>query len=107
MINDGKQVLYGSLDEIRKSYTRYEVQMDLDAETQGLNSIESITRSAQAQCIHLKDGCSVHDLMAEMAAGQRTFQRFEEARMPIEDIFVEVVGKSPHDAVAKTEGASS
>jgi ABC-2 type transport system ATP-binding protein len=107
MINDGKQVLYGSLDEIRKSFTRYEVQMDLDAETQGLNSIESITRSAQGQCIHLKDGRSVHDLMAEMAAEQRTFRRFEEARMPIEDIFVEVVGKSPRDLDVATKGASS
>ncbi len=107
MINDGKQVLYGSLDEIRKSYTKYEVQMDHEAETHGLKSIESITRSAQGQCIHLKNGSSVHDLMAELAAGQRAFHRFEEARMPIEDIFVEVVGKSPHDAVAETEGASS
>ena len=107
MINDGKQVLYGSLDEIRKSHTKYEVQMDHEAETHGLKSIESITRSAQGQCIHLKNGSSVHDLMAELAAGQRAFRRFEEARMPIEDIFVEVVGKSPHDATARTEGASS
>lgn len=106
MINHGKQVLYGSLDEIRKSYTRYEVLMDHDAETEGLACIESITRSAQGQCIHLKYGTTTHDLMAELAANKRLFRRFEEARMPIEDIFVEVVGKSPDfDQVA--EGASS
>lgn len=106
MINHGKQVLYGSLDEIRKSYTRYEVLMDHDAETEGLACIESITRSAQGQCIHLKYGTTTHDLMAELAANKRLFRRFEEARMPIEDIFVEVAGKSPDfDQVA--EGASS
>ena len=106
MINNGQQVLYGSLDEIRKSYTRYEVQMDHDAETNGLDCIETITQSAQGQCIHLKEGRTAHDLMAELAAKKRNFRRFEEARMPIEDIFVEVVGKSPQ-IEASTEGAAS
>ena len=104
MINHGKQVLYGSLDEIRKSYTRYEVLMDHDAETQDLNCIESITRSAQGQCIVLKTGSSAHDLMSELAAGKRRFLRFEEARMPIEDIFVEVVSASAQNETA-IEGA--
>lgn len=106
MINHGKQVLYGSLDEIRKSYTRYEVLMDHEAETQGLDCIESITRSGRGQCIFLKADRSVHDLMNELAAGKRSFRRFEEARMPIEDIFVEVVGKSPREATT-VEGANS
>ena len=94
MINHGKQVLYGSLDEIRRSYTTYEVLMDHEAQTQGLDSIESINRTAQGQCIHLKDGRTVHDLMAELAREKRSFSRFEEARMPVEDIFVQVVGKT-------------
>jgi hypothetical protein len=55
----------------------------------------SIERSAQGQCIHLKDGNSVHDLMRQLADGKRSFRRLEEARMPIEDIFVQVVGKAP------------
>lgn len=95
MINNGQQVLYGPLDEIRRSYTKYEVLMDLEAETQELACIESINRTAKGQCIHLKSTATAHDLMAELAAGKRKFRRFEEARMPIEDIFVEVVGKSP------------
>ncbi|MEM6365324.1 MAG: ATP-binding cassette domain-containing protein, partial [Planctomycetota bacterium] len=103
MINHGQQVLYGSLDEIRKSYTRYEVLMDHDAETDGLNCIDSITRSTQGQCIRLKPGFGVHDLMGELSNGRRQFRRFEEARIPIEDIFVEVVGKSPQVAEASTE----
>jgi len=32
--------------------------------------------------------------MGELAREKRTFSRFEEARMPVEDIFVHVVGKS-------------
>lgn len=97
MINNGTQVLYGALDEIRKSHTRYEVLLDHEAETQGLQCIDSINRTAQGQCIHLKDGFSIHDLMQELAIGKRSFHRLEEARMPIEDIFVEIVGRQSTD----------
>ena len=106
MINNGKQVLYGPLDEIRKSYTKYEVLMDHGAETDSLSCVESITRSNQGQCIHLKEGCSTHDLMSELASKKRKFKRFEEARMPIEDIFVQIVGRPPSE-VQETEGVNS
>ena len=107
MINNGKQVLYGSLDEIRKSYTRYEVLMDHEAETHGLRCIGSINRTAQGQCIHLKDGASIHDLMQELATGKRSFNRLEEAKMPIEDIFVEIVGQPPSNPeIAQAEAIS-
>lgn len=105
MINHGKQMLYGSLDEIRKSYTQYEVLMNHDAQTQGLGCIESITTTRQGQCIALKEGRTAHDLMGELAAEKRSFRRFEEARMPIEDIFVQVVGEP--DAAHSIAGATS
>ena len=98
MIHDGKQVLYGELDEIQKSYTKFEVLMDLEAETEGLDCIASVSRANKGQCISLKEGRTVHDLMAELANGKRKFKRLEEAKMPIEDIFVEVVGKTPQEA---------
>ncbi len=94
MINQGKQVLYGGLDEIRRSYTTYEVLMDHEAQTEGLQSIASIDLSSQGQCIHLKPENTIHDLMNELAKEKRAFSRLEEARMPVEDIFVQVVGKS-------------
>jgi ABC-2 type transport system ATP-binding protein len=105
MINNGQQVLYGPLDDIRRSYTKYEVLMDPEAETDGLPSIEKITRTAKGQCVYLKETATVHDLLADLADGKRKFTRLEEARMPIEDIFVEVVGK-PVDSVVETGAAS-
>jgi len=94
MINQGKQVLYGGLDEIRRAHTTYEVLMDHDAQTQGLKSIGSINLTSQGQCISLTPGMNIHDLMNELAQEKRTFSRLEEARMPIEDIFVQTVGQS-------------
>jgi sulfur carrier protein ThiS len=79
--------------------------MDPEAETDGLPSIEKITRTAKGQCVYLKETATVHDLLADLADGKRKFTRLEEARMPIEDIFVEVVGK-PVDSVVETGAAS-
>jgi ABC-2 type transport system ATP-binding protein len=91
MINNGQQVLYGPLDEIKKSYTDHEVVMDLEAEPEGLACVEKVRDSAMGKCVHLREGKTTHDLMAEMAAEKRPFKRLEEASTPIEDIFVSVV----------------
>ena len=91
MINNGRQVLYGPLDELKRSYTEFEVVMDEDAEPEGLASVQRVDVNRQGKCVYLKDGKTIHDLMAEMASEQRPFKRLEEANTPIEDIFVSVV----------------
>ncbi len=93
MINNGQQVLYGPLEEIKQSYTDHEVVMDLEAQPEGLNCVERVHESRMGKCVHLREGQTTHDLMAEMAAQKRTFKRIEEASTPIEDIFVAVVGQ--------------
>ena len=109
MINSGQQVLYGDLDEIKKSYTEYEVLLDLESEPEGLPSVESVKITPQGKGVHLEQGRTIHDLMAEMAAERRPFKKFEEAYTPIEDIFVAVVkqmaakGSMPTESEAKTE----
>lgn len=100
MINQGRKVLYGRLDEIKRSYTEYEVLMDLNARPEGLACVEKVTQSSMGKCVYLVDGKSTHDLMAEMANEKRPFKRFEEASMPIEDIFVSVVEKKSDEVQA-------
>ena len=91
MINNGRQVLYGPLEELKRSYTEFEVVLDEAAQPEGLASVENVVVNRQGKCVHLKTGKTIHDLMAEMAREQRPFKRFEEANTPIEDIFVSVV----------------
>ena len=93
MINQGKQVLYGALDELKKSYTEFEVVLDEDAQPEGLPSVEAIVVNNQGKCVKLKPDRDIHDLMAEMAKEKRPCRRIEEANTPIEDIFVSVVQK--------------
>jgi ABC-2 type transport system ATP-binding protein len=93
MIHEGRQVLYGPLAEIKKSYTTYEVLMDAEADVSGISCVESSKITEQGLCVHLKDGTSTHDLMAALAEQKRAFKRFEEAHTPIEDIFVSLVQK--------------
>lgn len=98
MINNGKQVLYGPLDEIKASYTEHQVVLDTDAQPEGLQCVERVTSTDNGKCVFLRDGKTMHDLMAEMAAEKRPFKRFEEASTPIEDIFVSVVSRANDDS---------
>ena len=91
MINGGRQVLYGPLDELKRSFTEFEVVMDEEAQPEGLSSVQRVDINRQGKCVYLKDGKTIHDLMAEMASERRPFKRLEEANTPIEDIFVSVV----------------
>ncbi|MEL7498562.1 MAG: ATP-binding cassette domain-containing protein [Planctomycetota bacterium] len=106
MINQGRQVLYGSLEEIKKSFTEHEVVVDHDAEPEGLSCVASIKTSRIGKCVFLQPGKTPHDLMAEMAAEQRAFKRFEEASTPIEDIFVSVVQKDGPNGSGSLEAES-
>lgn len=107
MIHQGRQVLYGPLAEIKKSYTTYEVLMDAEADLSGIECIENVEVNAQGQCVHLRNGSTLYDLMGELAALRRPFKRFEEAHTPIEDIFVSLVGESVLDESESGESAVS
>ena len=98
MINNGQQVLYGELEELKRSYTEFEVVLDEAAQPEGLESVEKVVVNSQGKCVHLKDGRTIHDLMSEMAREQRAFKTFAQANTPIEDIFVSVVNRQKEAA---------
>lgn len=91
MIHQGKQVLYGDLQEIKKAHTDHEVFLDEDAQPEGLNCVAHVKETASGKFVRLHEGKTIHDLMAEMAGAKRPVRRFEEATTPIEDIFVALV----------------
>ncbi len=91
MIHQGSQVLYGDLQEIKKSYTDHEVLLDEQAQPEGLDCVDRVKHTPGGKFVHLRAGKTLHDLMAEMAAAGRPVRRFEEAATPIEDIFVALV----------------
>ncbi|MEM9413785.1 MAG: ATP-binding cassette domain-containing protein [Planctomycetota bacterium] len=92
MINQGRQVLYGALDDLKREHTEFQVVLDRNAETEALDCIEKIELKPQGQCVYLKPDVTMQDLMLEMATKSRKFERLEKAHTPIEDIFVSVVG---------------
>ena len=97
MIHQGKQVLYGDLQEIKKAHTDHEVLLDEDAQPEGLDCVAHVKESPSGKFVHLREGKTMHDLMAEMAGAKRPVRRFEEATTPIEDIFVALVSKEQEE----------
>jgi len=91
MINRGRRVLYGPLDEIRRAHTDYQVSLDLEAQPEGLPCVARVESDRDMKNVYLKDGAGINDLMREMAAAKRPVRRMVEGMRPIEDIFVSLV----------------
>lgn len=91
MIHQGAEVLYGSVREIMQRYAEHDVMLDPAAQPEGLNCVESLEVLPAGKCVHLREGCSVHDLLAEIAAKRRSVSRFEVGTVPLEEIFIRLV----------------
>ena len=92
LIHRGKQLLYGSLAEIKKSHTDYDVMFDAHVDTSGLASIARVMPSPLGQRVYLAPGKSINDLMIELGQKGRVVRRMEEGAVPIEELFVTLVG---------------
>ncbi len=97
MIHGGNQVLYGNLQDIKKSHTEHEVLLDADAQPEGLACVAHVKQAPAGKYVRLHDGRTIHDLMAQMADARRPVRRFEEASTPIEDIFVSLVSAEENE----------
>jgi ABC-2 type transport system ATP-binding protein len=99
MIHQGRRVLYGGLEEIKRSYSDHEILLDGEVDAGSLQSVEGVRRTAAGMLVRLRAGLGLHDLLAELAAQRQPVRRVIEASLPIEDIFVSLVkGDTPtHD----------
>jgi len=92
MINRGRVVLYGPLDEIKSRYQGGSVLVDCDADFSKLNGIERVEERNGLAEVYLTDGTGPQALLAQMVGQGATVNRFEVGSLPLNDIFLRVVG---------------
>ncbi len=92
MINVGRLVLYGEVEEIRRRHGPTEVLVDADGSLEGFPMVDRLVPDAGMTRVVLKSGSRPRDLMDLLVARRIPFEHFAVVKTPIEDIFVEVVG---------------
>jgi len=91
MIDHGRLVLYGDLEEIRRRFGESAVLVGTSADLRGLPPVASAEPQGRLCRVVLRDGARPSDLMAILQERRIPVEHFEVARMPVEEIFVRTV----------------
>ena len=103
MIHQGRLVLYGPLEEIRRQDGEASVLVEADGEIPTLDIAARSERQGPRVRIFLKPGAGPRDLMERMLRHGVPLQHFEVVRTPLEEIFVRTVRRL--DAAPAERGA--
>lgn len=99
LINRGKVMLYGKLDDIRRQYSGQEVIVhpmnDLPAQIPGVNRIE---RENSAYILHLADQVTPQTILKNLVDQGIALERFEIALPTLDEIFIQVVTTRGEDS---------
>jgi ABC-2 type transport system ATP-binding protein len=94
LINKGRDVLYGDLDEIRRRYSGHAVLVravsDLPATLPGVKSVTSHNSAVKLTLAH---GATPQGVLKALLARDVVLEKFEIAVPPLNEIFIRVVGE--------------
>jgi len=99
LINHGKAVLYGPLDEIKARYAEHAVILECDGLPEGLTGVQRVEQHNHTRELVLEQETSPQAILRQLVAANVTVHRFEVATPPLEEIFISVVQRVPPEEV--------
>jgi ABC-2 type transport system ATP-binding protein len=95
LIDHGRDVLYGNLDEIRRRYSGHAVLVRVADELPSLPGVEQVSRHNDAVKLALSERTTPQDVLAALIARGALIEKFEVAVPTLDEIFIRVVGAMP------------
>lgn len=94
-LHDGRIVLQGSLEEVRKIKTTAAVELELERleDSQTLSSVFPHLKSIGRNTLLLEDARNLPDILYYLGDKRIPVLRIERQEAPLEELFMEVVGK--------------
>jgi ABC-2 type transport system ATP-binding protein len=94
LIDHGRRVLYGPLEDVRKQFATNAVEVDLEGELEEVPGVKRLTPRNGGYRMMLDDGVRPESLLQILVnMPEVTVERFERVQTSLEDIFVQVVGR--------------
>jgi ABC-2 type transport system ATP-binding protein len=94
MINQGRQVLYGDLEDIQSRYSEPSFLVRSGADYGRCEFIERFTSHNSAATIYLKQGVEPSRFLHWLVRSGSEVESFQRTRTPLEEIFIRVVRES-------------
>jgi len=91
LIDEGRRVLYGPLEEIKARYAEHAVLVRCAGSLEGLVGARRIEQRERDRLIVLEDNTSPQDILRQLVELEIPVERFEVATPPLEEIFIRVV----------------
>jgi ABC-2 type transport system ATP-binding protein len=91
LINHGRAVLYGNLDDIRRQYSGHAVLVRTDGSLPSIPGVESTEVHNSALKLNLSAGTSPQDVLRLLVAQNVPLEQFEIATPTLDEIFIRVV----------------
>ena len=94
MINRGRQVLYGDLEDIQSRYSEPSFLVRSGADYQRCDLIDRFTSHNAAATVYLKQGVEAARFLRWLVESGAEVESFQRARTPLDEIFIRVVRDS-------------
>lgn len=91
LIDDGRDVLYGNLDEIRRRYSGHALLVRVAGELPAVSGVEQVSIHNSVTRLTLSDGVTAQDVLHALMAQNVTLEHFEIAVPTLDEIFIRVV----------------
>ena len=91
LINEGKNVLYGNLDSIRRDYAGNAVMVRTVGDIPRLPFVETMVQHNSATKLILAEGSTPQDVLGALVAQNVAIEKFEIALPTLDEIFIKVV----------------
>ena len=94
LIDHGKRVLYGPLNDIHQQFAGNAVEVDLKGQIDQVPGVANITSQNGGYRMLLKEGVAPERILEELVKRPDvTVERFERMQVSLDEIFVQVVGR--------------
>jgi ABC-2 type transport system ATP-binding protein len=94
LIDRGQRVIYGTLAEIRRQFSRNSVEVAVRGTLDGVAGVERIVAHNDRYRLLLEDGIRPENLLKTLVdRSDLTVEAFEQVETSLEEIFVQVVGR--------------
>jgi ABC-2 type transport system ATP-binding protein len=91
LIDHGKVMLYGVLDDIRRQFSGHAVTVRTKEELPNLNGVERIDVLNGSVKLHLAPGIAPQEILRSLVAQNINLEQFEISRPTLDEIFIRVV----------------
>ncbi len=98
LINRGRLVLYGALDEIKREYSPNVVLLRTPSSLPDMTSMAQISQRDGTYYLELNESVSPQDVLKHLVDAGVPIEAFEVGRLPLEDIFVRVVQEAGYES---------